>query len=111
MDLTGPIHDFILEGLCVKFSTQTFLFFRDGGTTSLFHIPSNSHFVAAAQLLIYVGAINVLIIFVVVSNQILEQDLINKGQQIGIHLSTDFFSSFDLYGIVELKFRASERHI
>ncbi|KAI3841184.1 hypothetical protein MKX03_004888 [Papaver bracteatum] len=30
---------------------------------SLFHIPSNSHSVAAGQLLIYVGAINVLIIF------------------------------------------------
>ncbi|KRG94385.1 hypothetical protein GLYMA_19G081000v4, partial [Glycine max] len=33
---------------------------------SLFYILSNSHFVAASQLLIYVGAINVLIIFVVV---------------------------------------------
>ncbi|KAL4330049.1 hypothetical protein AHAS_Ahas13G0361200 [Arachis hypogaea] len=32
---------------------------------SLFYILSNSHFVAAAQLLIYVGAINVLILFAV----------------------------------------------
>ncbi|KAJ0614649.1 NAD(P)H-quinone oxidoreductase subunit 6 [Helianthus annuus] len=33
---------------------------------SLFDILSNSHFVAAAQLLIYIGVINVLIIFVVI---------------------------------------------
>ncbi|CAN1220729.1 NAD(P)H-quinone oxidoreductase subunit 6, chloroplastic, partial [Linum grandiflorum] len=33
---------------------------------SLFYILSNSHFVAAAQLLIYVGAINVLILFAVI---------------------------------------------
>jgi NAD(P)H-quinone oxidoreductase subunit 6 len=32
---------------------------------SLFYILSNSHFVAAAQLLIYVGAINILILFAV----------------------------------------------
>ncbi|MCL7030616.1 hypothetical protein MKW94_015569 [Papaver nudicaule] len=36
------------------------------------------------------------------SNQILEQDLINKGQQIGIHLSTDFFLPFELISIILL---------
>ncbi|THV56148.1 NADH-quinone oxidoreductase subunit J, partial [Flagellimonas alvinocaridis] len=109
------------------------------------------HFVAAAQLLIYVGAINVLILFAVMfmngseyykdfhlstigdgitslictsilislistildtswygiiwatrSNQILEQDLISNSQQIGIHLSTDFFLPFELISIILL---------
>jgi len=107
--------------------------------------------VAAAQLLIYVGAINVLIIFAVMfmngseyykdlnlwtvgdgvtllictilfclltatisdtswygiiwttrSNQIIEQDLISNSQQIGIHLSTDFFLPFELISIILL---------
>ena len=114
-------------------------------------ILSNSHLVAAAQLLIYVGAINVLIIFAVMfmngpeyykdlnlwtvgdgvtllictilfcllmatisdtswygiiwttrSNQIIEQDLISNSQQIGIHLSTDFFLPFELISIILL---------
>ena len=118
---------------------------------SLFYILSNSHLVAAAQLLIYVGAINVLIIFAVMfmngseyykdlnlwtvgdgvtllictilfcllmatisdtswygiiwttrSNQIIEQDLISNSQQIGIHLSTDFFLPFELISIILL---------
>nr|YP_009433244.1 NADH-plastoquinone oxidoreductase subunit 6 [Pedicularis cheilanthifolia]ATD53136.1 NADH-plastoquinone oxidoreductase subunit 6 [Pedicularis cheilanthifolia] len=153
MDLPGPIHDFLLvflgSGLILgslavvllpnpiysAFSLGLVLF-----CISLFYILSNSYFVAAAQLLIYVGAINVLIIFAVMfmngseyyndfhlwtvgdgitsmictslfislittildttwygiswttkSNQILEQDLISKNQQIGIHLATDFF--------------------
>ncbi|MCL7034042.1 hypothetical protein MKW94_011588 [Papaver nudicaule] len=132
MDLTGPIHDFLL------------VFFGIGSYSR----RSRS---TAAQLLIYVGAINVLIIFDVMfmndseyyndfslwtvgdgvtslvctsifvslittipdtswygviwttrSNQILEQDLINKGQQIGIHLSTDFFLPFELISIILL---------
>nr|YP_009581829.1 NADH-plastoquinone oxidoreductase subunit 6 [Isopyrum manshuricum]QBK50240.1 NADH-plastoquinone oxidoreductase subunit 6 [Isopyrum manshuricum] len=164
MDLPGPIHDFllvfwglglILGGLGVVLLTNPlFSAFSLGlvlACTSLFHIPSNSHFVAAAQLLIYVGAINVLIVFAVMfingseyskdfhlwtvgdgvtslvctsifvslittildtswygiiwttrSNQIIEQDLINKGQQIGIHLSTDFFLPFELISIILL---------
>ncbi|KAL9991412.1 NAD(P)H-quinone oxidoreductase subunit 6 [Helianthus debilis subsp. tardiflorus] len=118
---------------------------------SLFYILSNSHFVAAAQLLIYVGAINVLIIFAVMfingseyskdfhlwtvgdgvtsvvctslfvslittipdtswygiiwttkANQIIEQDLISNSQQIGIHLSTDFFIPFEFISIILL---------
>nr|YP_009581993.1 NADH-plastoquinone oxidoreductase subunit 6 [Actaea vaginata]QBK50485.1 NADH-plastoquinone oxidoreductase subunit 6 [Actaea vaginata]QFV17770.1 NADH-plastoquinone oxidoreductase subunit 6 [Actaea vaginata] len=164
MDLPGPIHDFLLVfwglglivgGLGVVLLTNPiFSAFSLGLVlvcTSLFHIPSNSHFVAAAQLLIYVGAINVLIVFAVMfmngseyyndlrlwtvgdgvtslvctsifvslittipdtswygilwttrSNQIIEQDLINNGQQIGIHLSTDFFLPFELVSIILL---------
>lgn len=164
MDLPGPIHDFllvflglglILGSLAVvllpnpiysAFSLGLVLF-----CISLFYILSNSYFVAAAQLLIYVGAINVLIIFAVMfmngseyykdfhlwtvgdgvtsivctslfislittildtswygiiwttkSNQILEQDLISNSQQIGIHLSTDFFLPFELISIILL---------
>nr|YP_010549645.1 NADH-plastoquinone oxidoreductase subunit 6 [Dracocephalum heterophyllum]QWC55001.1 NADH-plastoquinone oxidoreductase subunit 6 [Dracocephalum heterophyllum]UYL26462.1 NADH-plastoquinone oxidoreductase subunit 6 [Dracocephalum heterophyllum] len=164
MDLPGPIHDFLLvflgSGLILgslavvllpnpiysAFSLGLVLF-----CISLFYILSNSYFVAAAQLLIYVGAINVLIIFAVMfmngseyyndfhlwtvgdgitsmictslfislittildttwygiswttkSNQILEQDLISKNQQIGIHLATDFFLPFELISIILL---------
>nr|YP_010759868.1 NADH-plastoquinone oxidoreductase subunit 6 [Brandisia cauliflora]WEY29654.1 NADH-plastoquinone oxidoreductase subunit 6 [Brandisia cauliflora]WEY29744.1 NADH-plastoquinone oxidoreductase subunit 6 [Brandisia cauliflora] len=164
MDLPGPIHDFLLvflgPGLILgslavvllpnpiysAFSLGLVLF-----CISLFYIISNSYFVAAAQLLIYVGAINVLIIFAVMfmngseyykdfhlltvgdgvtsmvctslfislittisdtswygivwttkSNQILEQDLISNSQQIGIHLSTDFFLPFELISIILL---------
>nr|YP_009308131.1 NADH dehydrogenase subunit 6 [Aconitum austrokoreense]AOS52916.1 NADH dehydrogenase subunit 6 [Aconitum austrokoreense] len=164
MDLPGPIHDFLLVFLglglivgslgVVLLTNLIFSAFSLGLVlvcTSLFHIPSNSHFVAAAQLLIYVGAINVLIVFAVMfmngseyykdfhlwavgdgvtslvctsifvslittipdtswygiiwttrSNQIIEQDLINNGQQIGIHLSTDFFLPFELISIILL---------
>nr|YP_009366309.1 NADH dehydrogenase subunit 6 [Aloysia citrodora]ARJ61884.1 NADH dehydrogenase subunit 6 [Aloysia citrodora]UVF35527.1 NADH dehydrogenase subunit G [Aloysia citrodora]UVF36554.1 NADH dehydrogenase subunit G [Aloysia citrodora]UWI54046.1 NADH dehydrogenase subunit G [Aloysia citrodora] len=164
MDLPGPMHDFLLvflgSGLIFgslavvllpnpiysAFSLGLVLF-----CISLFYILSNSYFVAAAQLLIYVGAINVLIIFAVMfmngseyykdfhlwtvgdgvtsmvctslfislittipdtswyaiswttkSNHILEQDLISKSQQIGIHLSTDFFLPFELISIILL---------
>nr|YP_009518715.1 NADH-plastoquinone oxidoreductase subunit 6 [Hepatica henryi]AXP21750.1 NADH-plastoquinone oxidoreductase subunit 6 [Hepatica henryi] len=164
MDLPGPIHDFLLVFLglglivgslgVVLLTNPIFSAFSLGLVlvcTSLFHIPSNSHFVAVAQLLIYVGAINVLIVFAVMfmngseyykdfylwtvgdgvtslvctsiffslittipdtswygiiwttrSNQIIEQDLINNGQQIGIHLSTDFFLPFELISIILL---------
>nr|WAL03109.1 NADH-plastoquinone oxidoreductase subunit 6 [Primulina eburnea] len=164
MDLPAPIHDFILvvlgSGLILgslgvvllpnpiysAFSLGLVLF-----CISLLYILSNSYFVAAAQLLIYVGAINVLIIFSVMfmngseyykdfslwtvgdgvtsmvctslfislittipdtswygiiwttkSNQIPEQDLISNSQQIGIHLSTDFFLPFELISIILL---------
>nr|QBC71897.1 NADH-plastoquinone oxidoreductase subunit 6 [Ercilla volubilis] len=164
MDLPGPIHDFllvflgsglILGGLGVVFFNNTIFSAFSLGLVlvciSLFYILANSHFVASAQLLIYVGAINVLIIFAVMfmngpeydkdfhlctvgdgatslvctslfislintilntswygiiwttrSNQILEQDLINNSQQIGIHLSTDFFLPFELISIILL---------
>nr|UGN11131.1 NADH-plastoquinone oxidoreductase subunit 6 [Sclerolaena napiformis]UGN11216.1 NADH-plastoquinone oxidoreductase subunit 6 [Sclerolaena napiformis] len=164
MDLPGPIHDFllvflgsglILGGLGVVLFTNTIFSAFSLGLVlvciSLFYILANSHFVASAQLLIYVGAINVLIIFSVMfmngpeydknfhlwtigdgitslvctslfvlliitifntswygiiwttkSNQILEQDLINASQQIGIHLSTDFFLPFELISIILL---------
>nr|UDL72250.1 NADH dehydrogenase subunit 6 [Teucrium betchei]UDL72337.1 NADH dehydrogenase subunit 6 [Teucrium junceum] len=78
MGLPGQIHDFLLvflgSGLILgslavvllpnpiysAFSLGLVLF-----CISLFYILSNSYFVAAAQLLIYVGAVNVLIIFAV----------------------------------------------
>uniref|UniRef100_UPI00315D6B6B NADH-plastoquinone oxidoreductase subunit 6 n=1 Tax=Mitrephora tomentosa TaxID=1489755 RepID=UPI00315D6B6B len=164
MDLPGPIHDILLvflgSGLIlgglgvVLFTNPIYSAFSLGLVLvciSLFHIPSNSYFVAAAQLLIYVGAINVLIIFAVMfmngseyykdlylltvgdgvtllvctsilfslitiisntswygiiwttrSNQILEQDLTSSVQQIGIHLSTDFYLPFELISIILL---------
>nr|YP_009540086.1 NADH dehydrogenase subunit 6 [Heldreichia bupleurifolia]AYQ22089.1 NADH dehydrogenase subunit 6 [Heldreichia bupleurifolia]QKK43130.1 NADH dehydrogenase subunit 6 [Heldreichia bupleurifolia] len=164
MDLPGPIHDFLLvflgSGLLVGslgvvlLPNPIFSAFSLGFVLvciSLLYILSNSHFVAAAQLLIYVGAINVLIIFAVMFmndseystnfnlwtvgdgitslvcttilfslistildtswygviwttrlNQILEQDLISNSQQIGIHLSTDFFLPFELISIILL---------
>nr|YP_010918014.1 NADH dehydrogenase subunit G [Boronia edwardsii]WAJ48822.1 NADH dehydrogenase subunit G [Boronia edwardsii] len=166
MDLSGPIHDFlvvflgsglILGGLgVVLFSNPISSAFSLGLVLvciSLFYILSNAHFVAAAQLLIYVGAVNVLIIFAVMfmngsdyykdfhsnfwtvghgltsvvctslffsliatildtswygiiwttrPNQIIEQDLISNSQQIGIHLSTDFFLPFELVSIILL---------
>ncbi|CAI0404770.1 unnamed protein product [Linum tenue] len=78
MDLPGSIHDFllvslglvlILGGLGVVLLTNPIYSAFSLGLVlvciSLFYILSNSHFVAAAQLLIYVGAINVLILFAV----------------------------------------------
>lgn len=153
MDFPGPIHDFLLVVLgsslilgslgVILLPNPIYSAFSLGLVLvciSLFYILLNSYFVAAAQLLIYVGAINVLIIFAVMfmngseyyedsnlgtvgdgitamvctslfislittipdtswygilwttrSNQVLEQDLISNSQQIGIHLSTDFF--------------------
>lgn len=164
MGLPGPIHDFllvflgsglILGGIGVVLLTNTIYSAFSLGLVlvciSLFYILANSHLVAAAQLLIYVGAINVLIIFAVMfmngseyykdlnlwtvgdgvtllictilfcllmatildtswygiiwttrSNQIIEQDLISNSQQIGIHLSTDFFLPFELISIILL---------
>nr|YP_010729037.1 NADH dehydrogenase subunit G [Hesperantha coccinea]WEA82016.1 NADH dehydrogenase subunit G [Hesperantha coccinea] len=164
MDLPGPIHDIlvvflgsflILGGLGVVLLTNPiYSAFSLGWVLiciSLVYIPLNSYFVAAAQLLIYVGAINVLIIFAVMfmngseysndshlwtvgdgvtslvctsiffslittipdtswygiiwttrSNQIVEQDLISGVQQIGIHLSTDFYLPFEFISIILL---------
>nr|UPH83910.1 NADH-plastoquinone oxidoreductase subunit 6 [Garcinia mangostana]UPH83993.1 NADH-plastoquinone oxidoreductase subunit 6 [Garcinia mangostana] len=164
MDLPGPIHDFlsvflglglILGGLGVVFFTNPIYSAFSLGFVlvciSLFYILSNAHFVAATQLLIYVGAINVLILFAVMflndseyyndfhlwtvrdgitslvctsifvslitiipdtswygiiwttrKNQIIEQDLISNGQQLGINLSTDFFLPFEFISIILL---------
>nr|QBX02012.1 NADH dehydrogenase subunit G [Pelargonium caylae] len=164
MDLPGPIHDFllvflgsglILGGLGVVLLTNPIYSAFSLGFVficiSLFYILSNSYFIAAAQLLIYVGAINVLILFSVMfmngseyykdfhlwtvgdgltslictilflslittildtswygilwttrSNQIIEKDLISNSQQLGIHLSTDFFLPFELISIILL---------
>nr|YP_004769865.1 NADH-plastoquinone oxidoreductase subunit 6 [Wolffiella lingulata]AEK94478.1 NADH-plastoquinone oxidoreductase subunit 6 [Wolffiella lingulata] len=181
MDLTGPIHDIlvvflglvvILGGLgVVLFTNPIYSAFSLGlvnkttpgppnittirGNILFVYLYSifycNSYFVAAAQLLIYVGAINVLILFAVMfmkgseysndlrlwtvgdgvtalvctcilfllistisdtswygiiwttkSNHIIEQDLISNVQQIGIHLSTDFFLPFELISIILL---------
>nr|YP_010047781.1 NADH-plastoquinone oxidoreductase subunit 6 [Pilea thymifolia]QPK42388.1 NADH-plastoquinone oxidoreductase subunit 6 [Pilea thymifolia] len=164
MDLHGPIHSFIfvflglgliLGGIgVVLFTNPIYSAFSLGlvlVSIALFYILSNSFFVAAAQLLIYVGAINILIIFAVMfmngsgyyndlnlwtvgngvtllvcismfvllnttirdtswygiiwttrSNQIIEQDLISNSQQIGIHLSTEFFLPFEFISIILL---------
>nr|YP_009829084.1 NADH dehydrogenase subunit 6 [Pistia stratiotes]QJC59576.1 NADH dehydrogenase subunit 6 [Pistia stratiotes] len=164
MDLTGPIHDILVVFLgsalilgslgVVLFTNPIYSAFSLGSVLvciSLFYILLNSYFVAAAQLLIYVGAINVLILFAVMfmrgseysndfyiwtvgdgvtslvctsilfllittisdtswygiiwatkSNNIIEQDLISNVQQIGIHLSTDFFLPFELISIILL---------
>nr|UDZ59834.1 NADH-plastoquinone oxidoreductase subunit 6 [Echinodorus cordifolius]WRM53877.1 NADH-plastoquinone oxidoreductase subunit 6 [Echinodorus grisebachii] len=164
MGLTGTIHEILLGFLglvvilggigVVLFTNPIFSAFSLGLVLvciSLLYILSNSYFVAAAQLLIYVGAINVLILFALMftnsseyyndfnlwtvgngltslictslffsliriiletswygviwttrSNQIIEQDLISNVQQIGIHLSTDFFLPFELISIILL---------
>lgn len=164
MNLSGPIHGFLLIFLglglilggqgVVLLSNPIYSAFSLGLVLvciSLFYLLLNSYFVAVAQLLIYVGAINVLIIFAVMfmngseyseeanlwnigdaitsivctsffislistildmswdaiiwttrSNQILEQDLITNNQQIGVHLSTDFFLPFELVSIILL---------
>nr|YP_010293193.1 NADH-plastoquinone oxidoreductase subunit 6 [Eriocaulon brownianum]YP_010293278.1 NADH-plastoquinone oxidoreductase subunit 6 [Eriocaulon henryanum]YP_010293363.1 NADH-plastoquinone oxidoreductase subunit 6 [Eriocaulon schochianum]YP_010473136.1 NADH-plastoquinone oxidoreductase subunit 6 [Eriocaulon sp. LE02]YP_010473306.1 NADH-plastoquinone oxidoreductase subunit 6 [Eriocaulon nepalense]YP_010473645.1 NADH-plastoquinone oxidoreductase subunit 6 [Eriocaulon oryzetorum]UEV86150.1 NADH-plas len=164
MDLPGPIHDLFVLFLgsvlllgslgVVLFNNPIYSAFSLGLVLiciSLFYILSNSYFLAAAQLLIYVGAINILIIFAIMfmngseysnnsyfftlgngitsficttiffslittiqntswygiiwttrSNQIIEQDLRNSIQQIGIHLSTDFFLPFELISIILL---------
>nr|YP_010473051.1 NADH-plastoquinone oxidoreductase subunit 6 [Eriocaulon truncatum]UVH66499.1 NADH-plastoquinone oxidoreductase subunit 6 [Eriocaulon truncatum]UVH66754.1 NADH-plastoquinone oxidoreductase subunit 6 [Eriocaulon truncatum] len=164
MDLPGPIHDLFVLFLgsvlllgslgVVLFNNPIYSAFSLGLVLiciSLFYILSNSYFIAAAQLLIYVGAINILIIFAIMfmngseysnnsdfftlgngitwlicttiffslittiqntswygiiwttrSNQIIEQDLRNSIQQIGIHLSTDFFLPFELISIILL---------
>ena len=78
MDLPGPIHEILmlfggfvllLGGLGVVLLTNPIYSAFSLGLVlvciSLFYILLNSYFVAAAQLLIYVGAINVLILFAV----------------------------------------------
>lgn len=78
MDLSGPIHDiiFVFLGLglilgsvgVILLPNPIYSAFSLGlvfFSISLFYILSNSHFVAAAQILIYVGALNVLTIFAV----------------------------------------------
>ncbi|KAM3730276.1 hypothetical protein ACB098_12G075500 [Castanea mollissima] len=78
MGLPRPIHDFllvflgsslILGGIGVVLLTNTIYSAFSLGLVlvciSLFYILSNSHLVAATHLLIYVRAINVLIIFAV----------------------------------------------
>nr|YP_010233699.1 NADH dehydrogenase subunit 6 [Juncus effusus]YP_010233706.1 NADH dehydrogenase subunit 6 [Juncus effusus]QSZ78367.1 NADH dehydrogenase subunit 6 [Juncus effusus]QSZ78374.1 NADH dehydrogenase subunit 6 [Juncus effusus] len=164
MDLPGTLHDILFVFLgsvlvfggigVVLFTHSIYSAFSLGLVLvciSLFYISLNSYFVAAAQLLIYVGAINVLIIFALMfmngseysndsylwtigdgltslicttilfslittipdtswygilwttrSNQIIEQDLVNNVQQIGIHLAIDFFLPFELISIILL---------
>nr|QGQ56476.1 NADH-plastoquinone oxidoreductase subunit 6 [Cheirostylis chinensis] len=78
MDLPGPIHDILvvflesvilLGGMGVVLLTNPVDSAFSLGLVlvciSLFYISLNSFFVAAAQFFIYVGAINVLIIFAV----------------------------------------------
>ncbi|XP_057827962.2 NAD(P)H-quinone oxidoreductase subunit I, chloroplastic-like [Cryptomeria japonica] len=60
--------------------------------------------IAVAQILIYIRAVNILILFAVTqkSDQMLERDLTNNIQRIGVHLSTDFFLPFELISIILL---------
>nr|AYW12111.1 NADH-plastoquinone oxidoreductase subunit 6 [Burmannia disticha] len=164
MDLLESIHDifvvfvgsFLVVGSLgvVLFTNLIYSAFSLGLVLvciSLLYILLNSYFVATTQLLIYVGAINILILFAVMfiniseysnnykfwtigdritslicisiffsltttildtswygiiwttrSNQIVEQDLISNVQQIGIHLSTNFYLPFELISIILL---------
>ncbi|KAL7229714.1 hypothetical protein ACSBR2_008259 [Camellia fascicularis] len=76
MDLSGPIHDFlsVFLGLVLILRSLGVILFPNPISSafslglvfvciSFFYILSNSNFLVAAQLLIYVGAINALIIF------------------------------------------------
>ncbi|KAL0549491.1 hypothetical protein IC582_013975 [Cucumis melo] len=80
MDLHGPIHDFLVVLLgsdlisgsmgVLLFNNSIYFAFSLGlvlVSISLFYILANIQFVAVMQLLIYVGAINVSIIFVMIS--------------------------------------------
>nr|YP_010553015.1 NADH dehydrogenase subunit G [Sonerila nervulosa]QFQ47935.1 NADH-plastoquinone oxidoreductase subunit 6 [Sonerila parviflora]UTM97060.1 NADH dehydrogenase subunit G [Sonerila nervulosa] len=108
MDLPGPIHDFLLvflgSGLLlggigvVLLTNPIYSAFALGLVLvciSLFYILSNSHFVAAAQLLIYVGAINVLILFAVMfmngSEYYKDFDLWTVGNGITLLVCTSIF--------------------
>ena len=164
MNLSELIHESILSliGLgillgslgTILFANVVYSAFSSGlvfTCIALLYLVSNAESIAAVQLLVYVGAINVLILFAVMfmngseyykdfnlwtvgdgvtamictslfislittipdtswygiiwttkSNQILEQDLISNSQQIGIHLSTDFFLPFELISIILL---------
>nr|YP_010296976.1 NADH dehydrogenase subunit G [Ceriops zippeliana]UMI33640.1 NADH dehydrogenase subunit G [Ceriops zippeliana] len=110
MDLPGPIHDFlliffglglILGGLgVVLFTNPIFSAFSLGFVfvcISLVYILSNSHFVAATQLLIYVGAINVLIIFAVMfmngSEYYKDFNLVTVGDGVTSLVCTSIFVS------------------
>nr|QBX02043.1 NADH dehydrogenase subunit G [Pelargonium ionidiflorum] len=110
MDLPGPIHDFLLvflgSGLIlgslgvVLLTNPIYSAFSLGFVficISLFYILSNSYFVAAAQLLIYVGAINVLIIFAVMfmngSEYYKESPLWTVGDGLTSLISTILFFS------------------
>ncbi|KAL2924471.1 NAD(P)H-quinone oxidoreductase subunit 6 chloroplastic [Bienertia sinuspersici] len=127
MDLPGPIHDFLLvflgkllfcsfcptPYLCggYKYINNIFcnvyerleydkIFHRwtvGDGITSL---VCTSLFVSLTIIILNTSWYG--IIWTTKSNQILEQDLINTSQQIGIHLSTDFFLSFELISIILL---------
>ena len=111
MDLPGPIHDFLLvflgSGLIVGglgvilFTNPIFSAFSLGLVLvciSLFYILANSQFVASAQLLIYVGAINVLIIFAVMFINGLEYDKNSRlwtfGDGITLLVCTSIFVLF-----------------
>ena len=110
MNLSGPIHGFLLvflgSGLIlggqwvVLLSNPIYSAFSLGLVLvciSLFYLLLNSYFIAAAQLLIYVGAINVLIIFAVMfmngSEYSKEENPWNIGDAITSIVCTTLFSS------------------
>ncbi|CAN6476566.1 unnamed protein product [Victoria cruziana] len=125
MDLPTPIHDILLVSLgsclivgglgVVLFTNPIYFVFSLGLVLvciTLFYILSNSYFVAVVQLLIYVGAINILILFVVMFMNGSEYYnyfyfwTVGDGftSLIEIHLSTDFYLPFELISIILLVF-------
>nr|YP_009752547.1 NADH dehydrogenase subunit G [Trichosanthes tubiflora]QIT04943.1 NADH dehydrogenase subunit G [Trichosanthes tubiflora] len=110
MDLPGPIHDFlvVLLGSGLILGSMGVLLFNNAiysafslglvlVSISLFYILANAQFVAAAQLLIYVGAINVLIIFAVMfmkgSEYSKDFNLWNVGSGVTFLVCTSIFVS------------------
>ncbi|CAN6445089.1 unnamed protein product [Victoria cruziana] len=140
MDLPVPIHDILLVsigsgltvgGLGVVLLTNPIYSAFSLGLVlvciSLFYILSNSYFVAAIILQLFLfldyrrwiyftslyeyffSLIATIpntpwygIIWTTRSNQVIEQDLTSNVQQIGIHLSTDFYLPFELIFIILL---------
>nr|UTT74064.1 NdhG [Trichosanthes laceribractea] len=110
MDLPGPIHDFLVvllgSGLILGsmgvllYNNSIYSAFSLGlvlVSISLFYILANAQFVAAAQLLIYVGAINVLIIFAVMfmkgSEYSKDFNLLTVGSGVTFLVCTSIFVS------------------
>ncbi|KAI3945944.1 hypothetical protein MKW92_039936 [Papaver armeniacum] len=123
MDFTGPIHDFqlvffgigsclIVGGLGAVLLTNTlfsslFIGIEYYNDFSLWTIGDGVTSLVCTN--IFVSLITTIpdtswygVIWTTRSNHILEQDLINKGQLIGIHLSTNFFLHFELISIILL---------
>ncbi|CAN6446856.1 unnamed protein product [Victoria cruziana] len=112
MDLPAPIHDIILVSLVSD------LIVGGLGVVLLTNPIYFAFSLGLVLLLIYMGVINVLILFAVmfmngsvyynyfhfwtVGDGFTSLDLTSNVQQIGIHLSTDFYLPFELISIILL---------